>query len=133
MHRFITDVVAMKGTNTYIFEGLFGFFHGKSTFVHKINVAKEVTNNVAAQVLQVKTKNQKLVKCCHVWLALYKKALKDGKRPKVPVVTVNEENPTDDTKVEQKKETSDVVGEREKRKDRDPLPEKEKRAKKKMG
>lgn len=44
VHRFIVDVVAMKGNNAYILETLFWLFHGKVQYKHKIDVAREVTH-----------------------------------------------------------------------------------------
>lgn len=45
IHNFIADAVAIKGNNCYISETLFGLFHGKAKYGHKINVVKEVATH----------------------------------------------------------------------------------------
>lgn len=62
----------MKGNNAYILETLFGLFHGKAQYKHKINVAKEVTHQARGQMATVVNKKPKLIKCCHVCFDLYK-------------------------------------------------------------
>ena len=64
----------MKGTSTYISEGLFGKFLGKATKGYHIDIAKEVAETTATQMDRVKTKSQKLIKCGHVWVGLYRQA-----------------------------------------------------------
>ena len=74
VYRFITETIAMKGTSTYISEGLFGKFLGKATKGYHVDLAKEVTETTATQMEKVKTKAQKLIKCGHVWVGLYRQA-----------------------------------------------------------
>ena len=68
----------MKGANTHISKKLLGLFLGKELHQYKVDVAREVAATASAQMKQVVTK-QKLVKCCHVWYALYKQALTEGR------------------------------------------------------
>ena len=56
VHKFIADAIALKGNNAYISESLFGMFHGKSHYKHKINVAREVTNQAKGQMAAVVSK-----------------------------------------------------------------------------
>lgn len=91
VHRFIADAVSMKGNNSYISESVLGLFYGKAEYGYKINVAKEVAHQAQQQMASVVNKGQKMVKCSHIWLGLYKHALSDGKKPVVPVVQLDEE------------------------------------------
>ena len=74
VYRFITETISMKGTSTYISEGLFGNFLGKATKGYHVDLAKEVTETIVTQMGRVKTKSQKLIKCGHVWVGLYRQA-----------------------------------------------------------
>ena len=61
VYRFITETIAMKGTCTYISEGLFVKFLGKATKGYHVDLAKEVTETTVTQMDRVKTKSQKLI------------------------------------------------------------------------
>lgn len=75
IYKFIAEAVALKGSNSYISETLSSMFYGKLKHDHKINVAREIANNSQSQMLHVCRKGQKKVKCCHLFLGLYMKAL----------------------------------------------------------
>ena len=74
VYRFIAEAIAMKGTSTYIFEGMFGKILGKATKGYHVDVAREVADSTITQMEKVKNKSQKLVKCGHVWVGLYRQA-----------------------------------------------------------
>ena len=64
----------MKGTSTYISEGMFGKFLGKATHGYNMDVARKIADSTINQMQNVKTKSQKLVKCGHVWVGLFRQA-----------------------------------------------------------
>ena len=74
VYRFIAEAIAMKGTSTYISKGLFGKFLGKATKGYHVDVAREVADSTITQMEKGKNKSQKLVKCGHVWVGLYRQA-----------------------------------------------------------
>lgn len=63
------DALGLKGTNSYISEKMFGWLHGKAAFGYGIDVAKELTD-IMSHMWNVVGKKQKMVKCCHVSMAL---------------------------------------------------------------
>ena len=75
VYRFIAEAIAMKGTSTYISETMFGKFLGKATLGYHMDVAREVTEATSQQMEKFKNKSQKLLKCGHVFVGLYKQAL----------------------------------------------------------
>ena len=48
MYKFIAEAIAMKGTSTYISEGLFGKFLGKATKGYYVDVVREVTDSTVS-------------------------------------------------------------------------------------
>ena len=53
---------------------MFGKFLGKATKGYNVDVAREVPDSTITHMEKVKNKSQKLVKCGHVWVGLYKQA-----------------------------------------------------------
>lgn len=83
----------MKGNNAYISKTLFALFHGKAKYKHKINVAREVTNQDRGQMAAIVNKKQKMIKCYHVWFGLYQQALAEGKKAVIETVNLEEDVP----------------------------------------
>ena len=42
VYRFIAEAIAMKETNTYISETMFGKFHGKAAHGYTVDIAREI-------------------------------------------------------------------------------------------
>ena len=51
---------------------MFGNFLGKATHNYNMDVAREIVDSTISQLQKVKTKSQKLVKCGHVWVGLFR-------------------------------------------------------------
>ena len=73
-YKFIAEAVAMKGTSTYISETMLAKFLAKELKGSYVDTAKEIAEAALLQMKNVKEKGQKLVKCGHVWVGLYKHA-----------------------------------------------------------
>ena len=71
-YKFIVEAVAMKGTSTYISETMLAKFLAKELRGSYVDIAKEITDTALLQMKNVKEKGQKLIKCGHVWIGLYK-------------------------------------------------------------
>lgn len=54
-------------------------------------------------------KKQKMLKCCHVWLGLYKQALADGQKPVFETVVLDEETSTRRSPDKRKERTSNFL------------------------
>ena len=72
VYKFIAEAVAMKGTSTYISETMLAKFLAKELKGAYVDTAKEIADAALLQMKNVKEKGQKLVKCGHVWVGLYK-------------------------------------------------------------
>ena len=81
----------MKETSTYIFETMFGKFHCKFAHGHSVDIAREIADNAIGKMKNVKLKSQKLVKCGHIWVALYKEVVSDAAKSSI----INVEELTD--------------------------------------
>ena len=64
----------MKGTSTYISETMLAKFLAKQLRGSYVDTAKEIADSALLQMKNVKEKGQKLIKCGHVWIGLYKQA-----------------------------------------------------------
>ena len=73
-YKFIAEAVAMKGTSTYISETMLAKFLAKQLRGSYVDTAKEIADSALLQMKNVKEKGQKLIKCSHVWIGLYKQA-----------------------------------------------------------
>ena len=73
-YKFIAEAVAMKGTSTYISETMLAKFLAKELKGAYVDTAKKIAEAALLQMKNVKEKGQKLVKCGHVWVGLYKHA-----------------------------------------------------------
>ena len=62
----------MKGTSTYISETMLAKFLGKELKGYYVDTAKEIAEAALLQIKHVKEKGQKLIKCGHVWIGLYR-------------------------------------------------------------
>ena len=65
--RFIAEAIAMKGTSTYISEGLFGKCLGKATKGYHLDMAREIADSTISQMQNVKTQVPKIGK---VWTSM---------------------------------------------------------------
>lgn len=86
VYRFIAEAIALKGTNTYISEGLFGQCLGKANMGHPLDMAKEIANAAVKQMQNVKLKAQKLVKCSQLWVGLFRQATGQCQIPTNPLL-----------------------------------------------
>ena len=73
-YKFIAEAVAMKGTSTYISETMLAKFLAKELKGCYVDTAKEIADAALLQMKNVKEKGQKLIKCGHVWVGLYRQA-----------------------------------------------------------
>ena len=86
VYRFIAEAISLKGTNTYISEGLFGQCLGKATLGHSLDMAREIANAIVKEMQNVKLKALKLVKCAHVWVGLFRQAIGQCQVPTNPLL-----------------------------------------------
>ena len=75
VYRIIVEAIAIKRTCTYISETMLGKFLGKVSHGYTMDIAREIADSAIMQMKNVKLKSQKLVKCGHVWVGLYGKAI----------------------------------------------------------